>query len=351
MMHVHIFTDASEISLLKQFPGCSAEGFGYRFSVGLDIPERCDALIIWNRSEISIEPQLPKCRTAFIMAEPEVVRPISCKFFNQFGFVISQTNKDITVPHKVRTPCWPWYAGVDFSNPNSKETTKGYDFFKNYAAEPKVAKLSIVTSGRTSLPQHIKRLRFIEKLSELIPQHIEFFGRDSNPVDDKFEALAPFKYHLALENSVDKNSWTEKLADPLLCWTHPFYVGCPNAQDYLPSGSFTALDIDKPDEAASIISSAIENQLWEKQLSEMKKAREILLEKHNASRVILNTARALTCAIPPDDDLGPTKIQSDKSMFAEKKTITDWLSAAILKVILTIDPEAELKFWKRKTTR
>ena len=58
---------------------------------------------------------------------------------------------------------------------------------------------------------------------------------DINPIEDKFDALIGYKYHLALENSVIPDYWTEKLADSLLAWCKPIYYGCPNINDYFSS--------------------------------------------------------------------------------------------------------------------
>ena len=41
----------------------------------------------------------------------------------------------------------------------------------------------------------------------------------------------------------------KKIADPLLCWSLPLYIGCPNVEDELPSEAFIRLDPTNPQEA------------------------------------------------------------------------------------------------------
>ena len=64
-------------------------------------------------------------------------------------------------------------------------------------------------------------------------------------MSDKAEAIAPYAYHLVLENNYIDNFWTEKLADAWIGWALPLYLGAPNlaAACGLPDG-FVALDPD-----------------------------------------------------------------------------------------------------------
>ncbi|MCI0660313.1 MAG: hypothetical protein L0220_04495, partial [Acidobacteria bacterium] len=75
--------------------------------------------------------------------------------------------------------------------------------------------------------------------------------------------------------------WTEKLADCFLAGAYPFYHGCPNLPEYFPSGSFTAIDINKPEEAIEIIEGGIRSHLYESSLHQLRGARELVLDKHN----------------------------------------------------------------------
>ncbi|WP_370230823.1 glycosyltransferase family 10 domain-containing protein [Cognatishimia sp.] len=348
---VYVFTDEPDFALLKHLPPGYADQHGIEFSFGLDKPHDAEAVIFWNRSEISLTLDIPKCRTAYIAAESEEIRNISRRFFNQFGFVHSPTSKSLDVSHCRSSPCWPWVAGVDFSSRLDPRRTKDYSFFRNLSAPQKTPKVSIVTSQRTSQPMHRQRLDFIEHLRTLIPEHLEVFGAGVRPIDDKLDAIAPYQYHLALENTLLPDSWTEKIADPFLCWAHPFYVGANNIGDYFPSGSFTPLNIEDPKGAAKVIKSTIERDVWRNNLAALGEARERVLETHNAGQVLLNAAKTVLQA--PYDTARPRRhrIYSDLSLIAEKKTARQLLEFLGLNLCLLFDSECEAKFWRKRTLR
>lgn len=112
------------------------------------------------------------------------------------------------------------------------------------------------------------------------------FGCGATPMDDKKEALSPFRYHLAVENHIGLHHITEKLTDAFLGRCLPFYAGAPNAADYFPPDSFIPIDIRDPAKAAAIISRAIEEDAWRKRLPSIEEARRRVLEEHQLFAVI-----------------------------------------------------------------
>ena len=48
----------------------------------------------------------------------------------------------------------------------------------------------------------------------------------------KADGLAPYRYSVVIENVRERNYFTEKLIDALLCGTVPIYWGCPNIGDF-----------------------------------------------------------------------------------------------------------------------
>ena len=84
------------------------------------------------------------------------------------------------------------------------------------------------------------------RLREHFGDRLDVFGRGINDFADKEEALAPYRYHISLENSSDKDYWTEKISDPLLTLTYPIYHGCENLEDYLPGDASPALTYPNP---------------------------------------------------------------------------------------------------------
>ena len=58
---------------------------------------------------------------------------------------------------------------------------------------------------------HKKRLLFVNELQKTFKDQIDFFGFGFNPIDNKKDAIDPYHYSIALENSNMNNWFTEKL--------------------------------------------------------------------------------------------------------------------------------------------
>lgn len=115
-------------------------------------------------------------------------------------------------------------------------------------APEKTALCSWITSGIDRSERHRQRLAFLRSLRE---QEIDFdlYGRNLpdwanayGTVNNKWYAMAPYYYNLAIENYAD-NAWyvSEKLWDSLLAWCLPIYYGGSAADKLLPPGSFLRL--------------------------------------------------------------------------------------------------------------
>jgi len=99
---------------------------------------------------------------------------------------------------------------------------------------PKSKLMSVITSSKDFTEGHQKRLNFVRRLKDYFGEDIDVFGRGIREVDDKWDAISPYKYHIALENSVYPHYWTEKLGDVYLSGAYPIYYGCLNLEDYFP---------------------------------------------------------------------------------------------------------------------
>jgi Glycosyltransferase family 10 (fucosyltransferase) C-term len=158
---------------------------------------------------------------------------------------------------------------------------KDYDFLKSLscAYEDKLDKISWVTSNLNFKPGHKLRIAF---LNALVESEFEFdlFGRGFNPIEDKFEALYPYKYSIAVENYACQGYWTEKIADCYLSWTMPIYYGCKDILDYFPENSLILIDPKKPKESIQIIKTAIQNNHWKKNIDSIAEARNLILDKY-----------------------------------------------------------------------
>lgn len=224
-----------------------------------------DYIIMQETTNLNID----KNKTIFFGKEPDYITKNRCpNCFRNFHFEIGNS-------------WFPQTWWVDIS----------YDDLKNL--EPnKNRKLSAINSKKRSTKGQDKRYEIIEKITKKYPHEIEVWGgittvnknnptfKDKLPPRDKKNGLLPYKYHLAIENGSRPFYFSEKIIDPLLCWSMPIYWGCEKIDKFLPKGSYVKIDIDDPHVVDKIIEISNSN-LWEENIENIKEAREIILDKYN----------------------------------------------------------------------
>ncbi len=340
----HVFTDAPIGAFYKQFPGNIPSLKGVSFSFGLDVPQSdIDVLIVYNRASYTIRTHLPRCRTVFVAAEPDVIHRYKRSYLNQYGLVLSASDTKLETDKWQMAACWYWIAGIDYSKPTELGFVKGYDYFAALEPGDKCDKISIVSSTKVYTEYHRKRVRFIEEMQRLIPEYLELHGRGYSSIGDKADALTPCKYHLAIENGSGPHTWTEKLADPLLCWAFPFYAGCTNVEDYLPKGSYCYIDLNRPEGAARKMTELLQGGLWQRAQADLAEARRRILNQYNLSFLLAElTRRALNKPLT-NSDKGPTRLRSERSLWPEKGARGGFADYLIVNAAMLIDKQVELK--------
>ena len=170
---------------------------------------------------------------------------------------------------------------------------KSYDELKNMSYIKKEKEISCIVSAK-----HAHRLAFIQKMMEK-NNLVDLFGRGHRTFKDKprykgsleyngnckFLGLAPYEYSIVLENSQEKNYWTEKLADAFLSWCIPIYWGCPNIDNFFDSNSYRTIDIRDPDPLDTIkkiISKPIDNDSIEL----IRNSRNKILDEYNIWEIV-----------------------------------------------------------------
>ncbi|MFW8601948.1 glycosyltransferase family 10 domain-containing protein [Desulfobacterota bacterium M19] len=170
----------------------------------------------------------------------------------------------------VSHPALPWYINKTYDQLISMPPV----------TVKKMKKLSWVVGNANDLPGHAKRYALLKAVQEDRTLDIELFGRAIQPIDDKWDALAPYQYSLAIENSSSSDYWTEKVADCFLARTIPIYHGCVNLSDYFPKESFIWIDIKDPRACVKKIKKIISQDDLAKRLPALEKARELVLEHY-----------------------------------------------------------------------
>ena len=100
----------------------------------------------------------------------------------------------------------------------------------------KTAMCSLIASAKRDTAGHKLRHHIVDWVRDTA-QDVEVMGRGYTPFDRKADGLAPYRYSVVVENVQERNYFSEKLVDAVLCNTVPIYWGCPNLDRFLdPSG-------------------------------------------------------------------------------------------------------------------
>lgn len=277
-------------------PACTAFDW---FCVYDELPSR--------RPEVrrgAVELPVPRSRTLLATQEPASIKHYNGAYLRQFGTVLTnRPPEELVHPHRVDGAGYMvWYTGRSFAEERSRPLPE----------KTKVVS-AVYSAKRMRHTMHAARWRLLEAAAAKLPG-LELFGKGVRPVENKWEALDPYRYHIAFENHVGPGHWTEKIADALVCGCLPFYAGDPALADVLPGRSFIPVPADDPERAVAIMAKAIADGEREKRLDAILEARELLFSKYN---LFAETARAIEAAereLPAGDGGGTCRIATRRRL-------------------------------------
>jgi Glycosyltransferase family 10 (fucosyltransferase) C-term len=266
---IRIAADWDCSQLLHQTPGGKGIWDAVQFTTD-DVVE-CDYLILLNnRRSQPLQVLCPLGHVWCVMQEPYVpgnhdwMTESHEQFARVFTHHVPRDDQKYVRSH----PLVPWWVGLT------------YDELVASRVSDKTKSISYIASNQTLLAGHRKRNALREFLLREAGDKIDIFGRGIRYIEDKWNALAPYRYSIAIENSNALDYWTEKLADCFLSWTVPLYDGCPNIEDYFPADSL--IRIDATDQMATVarIEALLHCDEWETRLPALQEARRRVLETH-----------------------------------------------------------------------
>jgi hypothetical protein len=289
---VHLQPGWSESSLRQQHPAFPVQIGGLRFSV--DEADQADWFVAMQFSRRGAQTRVPRSRRILVVTEPDGHFPLA--YINQFGLLVS--------PFGV-----PGFSGRWFQSHGALPAWFGRMLFSDTPPDmvferllalpvpPKRDAVSAVVSTKISMAGHRLRLRFLRVLAARLGRRLELYGRGIREISDKADAILPVKYHLVLENTVMPSYWTEKLADAFLGHALPLVAGPPDLERWFPPDSFVPIDLNDPEGAAGLVSSAIDRDLYAERQEAIAVARRHLLLDERLCPVL---ARAIA-SVPHDD--------------------------------------------------
>jgi glycosyltransferase involved in cell wall biosynthesis len=207
------------------------------------------------------ERSLPKGKIIADLHESPTYNPIQAEIYDlvyknykMFDLILTHNKKLLSLPNaklrlcmerclnkNIHTKEWPQLA--DNSLYNLYEKTKN---------------LSCISSNKSFLEGHRKRLEFVNHIIKTTPnEDLDMFGIGFNPIQGKIEGLKDYRFSIAIENGYAYNEATEKISDCFLTGTIPIYYGCPNIGDYFDIDGI--ITFETKEELESIIKDVILN--------------------------------------------------------------------------------------------
>ena len=282
MYKVKITLSPNDEGIIRQLPQSKTTLGEYEFIINQDIAEAdfwvvCFQRLTQKEERCRVAPQ----NTLFITWEPDSVYHYAQGFLDQFGKVVSCQEH---LKHRNLSKDQPglgWHIGKIWYPDKPTEFTQTFDTLKNSSSFKKTKLLSVICSNKAFTKGHRKRIAFVQALKEHYKDDLDLYGNGFQYFKDKWDVIAPYKYHIVLENCSIPDYWSEKLADAYLGNAFPFYYGCTNINKYFDKDAYKSIDIDNIPEAINIIDNAIANNTFEQSEKILSQSKDLILEKYN----------------------------------------------------------------------
>lgn len=293
MIRIKLSTSFPEWPLQRQTPSQSSQWGDCLFLINQEVPE-CDYWVVIDNVPKKEMTLCPPSNTIFFIVEPPTINVYRKSFLSQFSTIISPQRDDLAHPHVIHTQQGlPWHIGRRVKNEINLGFKLNYDELKSLAPLEKTHCISVICSNQTRTEGHRRRIEFVQRLQEHFGSRLHRFGRGINDIEDKWDAIARYKYHIVIENSSFAHYWTEKLSDAYLGWAFPFYYGCPNLGEYFSQESFLRIDLNDFDRSVSVIENAITAERYEQSQQPLNDARMLILDSYNIFPVISKMCRSI----------------------------------------------------------
>ena len=252
-------------------------------------------LVVFDEAPAGFRTTTPRERRILFVSEPPEIKKYPRSYLAQFGTVVSPYDFRSVERRSmvIGNPCLNWHFGVSCADGRYSSKFGTLDELRRLPVPQKTGLVSVICSNKTATEAQRARLGLVSLLKEHLGDVLHVYGRGFNPVDDKMSAIAPYKYHVVLENNYMDNFWTEKLSDAWLGWALPLYLGAPNLGAVCPAPGFLPLPLGDLEACAQSILSAIKSRLWEARQAELALCRNWMLETTN---VFAHAARMMETA-------------------------------------------------------
>jgi hypothetical protein len=279
MLKVKLTTADPEWPLQRQTPAEAGIWGNCQFFIDSDI-EECDFWVVFGDL---CTPQTTHCsiqNTLLITNEPPSIKSYPLAFTQQFSTIIT-CNRQIKTANVIYShTSLPWHVGRKSKNHTNLGFSKNYDELSALKPFDKKRLISVITSDKAFTRGHRQRIDFVKKLKQHFGPVLDVYGRGIHEIEDKWDAIRDYKYHITLENCSYPDYWTEKLSDVYLAGAVPIYYGCPNLANYFSEASFIPIQYDF-NHAIAVIEKTLREDRYADFVPEITHARALVLDQYN----------------------------------------------------------------------
>ena len=202
------------------------------------------------------------------------------KYLSQFNRLF--TIHDILDERKTHMrPFTNWMINANHGYSSFPDTHRGKDYFLTMPMPEKTADISVICSDKSFTPEHYARLKFVTRLKEDLKDRLHWYGNGINPLPDKFDGIAPYRYHLAIENRFGRDIISEKLYDSYLGLAYPIYHGAPNVHDYYNEYMVSPINIYDYKRSRNQILELIDSDVAEQSQKDLLRAKTLVVDQDN----------------------------------------------------------------------
>ena len=186
--------------------------------------EPSDHLIVFPKTAMHFQPSFGvRAKVSIMVVEPSVIHGRHLKMLRlthrRFFRVLSHDEALLrAIPNGIKFV----YGTSWVPDPDRVDVTKQHN-------------MSLIASNKRDFEGHILRREIVEDV-RADGLDVTLLGRGYAPFEDKADGLAPYRFSVVIENMQERNYFTEKIVDAVLCETVPIYWGCPNIGDFIDTG-------------------------------------------------------------------------------------------------------------------
>lgn len=180
-----------------------------------------DHLIAYPKTNLHVLPSFgTRAQVSLVMGEPSIIHARHIRLLrlsHRRFFRILTFNEDLLqrLPNAVFFP----YGTTWVPNWRELDLTKSRH-------------MSLIASAKRDTDGHKLRHNMVERI-RASGLNIDIMGRGYVPFEAKSDGLAPYRFSVVIENTAERNYFSEKLIDAVFCDTVPIYWGCPNLDAFM----------------------------------------------------------------------------------------------------------------------